>query len=123
MTDELVVLTTPEAPTSRRTCDPTMAVRLANDDAVKWADVFKALSHPVRLQMLDLISQGEGETCACDIERHFDLTQPTISHQLKVLRDAGLITSEARGVWVHHHLDAPLLAKLQDVIAGFQTTD
>lgn len=104
----------------RRTCDPNLRLRLEMDDAEAWAGVFKALSHPVRLQILDLISQGGGETCACDIERHFDLTQPTISHHLKVLRDAGLISSEARGVWVHHRLNASALSALQTVIGTLQ---
>ena len=92
-----------ETGANRRTCDPTLELRVQLEEAETFAAMFKALSHPVRVQILDLISQGKGETCACDIERHFELTQPTISHHLKVLRDAGLITSESHGVWVHHH--------------------
>jgi ArsR family transcriptional regulator len=79
--------------------------------------MFKALSHPVRVQIIDLISQGEGETCACDIERHFELTQPTISHHLKVLRDAGLISSEGRGVWVHHKVNVAKVNVMRDLLA------
>ena len=119
--EQLIPLVDEGVTSARRTCDPTLQLRLQSDDAETWANAFKALSHPTRLQILDLISQGEGETCACDIERHFDLTQPTISHHLKVLRDAGLVTSEARGVWVHHQLNAPLLSALRGVIDSMQT--
>jgi len=118
--EPLIPIIEHNAASVRRTCDPTLDLRLASEDAETWAGLFKALSHPVRLQILDLISQGEGETCACDIERHFDLTQPTISHHLKVLRDAGLISSEARGVWVHHRMNATTLAALQAVIGTMQ---
>jgi ArsR family transcriptional regulator, arsenate/arsenite/antimonite-responsive transcriptional repressor len=87
-----------ELKTTERTCDSTLQPRIQHSEAETYAVIFKALSHSVRVQILDLISQGGGEVCGCDIERHFDLTQPTISHHLKVLRDAGLITSESRGV-------------------------
>lgn len=97
-------------------CDPALAPRLGDAEAEQFAAAFKAIAHPVRLQMLDLISQGGGRVCACHIERHFDLTQPTISHHLKVLRDAGLIQSEPRGVWVMHQLNRALLASLQGAL-------
>jgi len=116
----LIPITDQTTASGRRTCDPNLHLRLASDDAEAWAGVFKAISHPVRLQILDLISQGEGETCACDIERHFDLTQPTISHHLKVLRDAGLISSESRGVWVHHRMNASALTALQAIIGNIR---
>lgn len=98
-------------------CDPDLHLRLGELQNEKFAAAFKALSNPVRLQMIDLISQGSGQVCGCDIERHFDLTQPTISHHLKVLRDAGLITSEARGVWVHHYVNVTMVNALRDLLA------
>lgn len=101
---------------SKRICDSTLELRIQSEDAETLATLFKALSHPVRVQMLDLISQGEGKTCACDIERHFELTQPTISHHLKVLRDAGLITSESHGVWVHHRVDSERVTALHRLL-------
>ncbi len=98
------------------TCDPSLTPHLGDVETDHFAAVFKAISHPVRLRMLDLISQGGGRVCGCDIERHFELTQPTISHHLKVLRDAGLIHSEPRGVWVMYQINRPLLASLQGVL-------
>mgnify|MGYP005851590733 CR=1 FL=1 len=106
-----------EIGSNRRTCDPTLELRVQTKEAEIFAGLFKALSHPVRVQILDLISQGEGETCACDIERHFELTQPTISHHLKVLRDAGLITSESHGVWVHHGINPAKVTALHLLLA------
>ncbi len=87
--------------------------RLSIDETTQLAEMFKALSHPVRVQILDLIGQGGGELCACNIEAYFNLTQPTISHHLKVLREAGLIRSENRGVWVHHQVNQEALSNLQ----------
>lgn len=101
---------------TRRTCDPTLHLRIPHGDAEMLANVFKALSHPVRLQIIDLIGQGKGEVCGCDIERHFDLSQPTISHHMKVLRDAGLIVSEASSVWVHHKINTRLIGQLHDYL-------
>lgn len=97
-------------------CDPALSPQLGDVETKTFAEVFKAISHPVRLRMLDLISQGGRRVCGCDIERHFDLTQPTISHHLKVLRDAGLIHSEPRGVWVMYQISRPLLASLQGIL-------
>ena len=99
-------------------CNPTLSLRLADDETKQLAAGFKALSHPVRLQIIDLISQGGGEICGCDIERHFDLTQPTISHHLKALRDAGLITSEARAASLYHHGNRAMLEQLRGLLTA-----
>lgn len=103
-------------------CDPAIQLRLGNAETDQFAAGFKALSNPIRLQIIDLISQGGGQVCGCDIERHFDLTQPTISHHLKVLRDAGLIQSEARGTWLMHRLNAPMLTALQGLLMMINNT-
>lgn len=86
---------------------------LSHDEATRLANIFKALSHPVRVQLLQFIHDGDGELCACNIEQHFDLTQPTISHHIKILRQAGLIISENRGVWIHHRIHPQGLAIIQ----------
>lgn len=103
-------------------CNPEVHLRLGGVETGQFADAFKALSNPIRLQMIDLISQGGGQVCGCDIERHFDLTQPTISHHLKVLRDTGLIQSEPRGTWVMHRLNAPMLTALQGLLMMLNNT-
>lgn len=103
------------------TCNKALQIRLKDEEAERIALMFKAISHPIRLQMLDLIGQGDGELCGCDIECHFDLTQPTISHHLKVLRDAGLITSEGRGVWVHHRIHTDNLKQAQAILTTLRS--
>jgi ArsR family transcriptional regulator len=71
--------------------------------AGELAVVFKALADPVRLRLLSLIAaHSDGEMCVCDLADGFELTQPTISHHLKVLREAGLITSRRRATWVYY---------------------
>lgn len=62
----------------------------------------KALSHPVRLKIMHILSRSGGQVCVCDIESQFDLSQPTISHHLRLLREAGLVETEQRGPWVHY---------------------
>jgi len=93
-------------------CGPAAELRLEADAALKLAHAFKALSNPIRLQILDILSRGNGQVCVCEIERHFSLTQPTISHHLKILRDAKLITSEQRGLWVYHRISSGLIDTL-----------
>lgn len=100
-------------------CNPNLSLRINEGEADQYASIFKALGHPVRIQIMDLIAQGGGQICGCDIERHFDLTQPTISHHLKVLRDAGLIVSEQRGVNIYHKVSPYVLITLQTKLAQF----
>lgn len=70
----------------------------------QYAVAFKALGDPTRLEMVDLLARAEGSLCVCDIESRFDLSQPTISHHLGLLRKAGLVTTERRGTWMHYRL-------------------
>ena len=82
------------------------------------AQVFKALGDPVRLRLLSLIGAHQGgEVCVCDLTTAFDLTQPTISHHLKVLREAGIITSERRGTWVYYRLVPAALERMASLLS------
>jgi ArsR family transcriptional regulator, arsenate/arsenite/antimonite-responsive transcriptional repressor len=84
---------------------PLVREPLGETAAAGPAQVFKALGDPVRLRLLSLIGAHQGgEVCVCDLTTAFELTQPTISHHLKVLREAGIITSERRGTWVYYRL-------------------
>lgn len=86
-------------------CPGLLVAPLDEDAATELAKVFKALGDPVRLRLLSMIaSRAGGEICVCDLTPAFDLTQPTISHHLKLLREAGLIASERRGTWVYYWL-------------------
>jgi ArsR family transcriptional regulator len=84
-------------------CAPLVSEALTASEAADLAQVLKALGDPVRLRLLSMIGAHEGgEACVCELTDAFDLTHPTISHHLKVLRDAGLIACERRGTWVYY---------------------
>ena len=86
--------------------------------AAGLARVFKALGDPVRLRLVSLIGAREGgEVCVCDLTSAFDLSQPTISHHLKVLREAGLIESERRGTWVYYRLVPAALDRMAGLLS------
>lgn len=80
--------------------------------------LLKAIADPVRLRLVSLIASHEGgEVCVCDLTGAFDQTAPTISHHLKVLREAGLIGSQRRGTWVYYWINPGVLARLSAVLA------
>lgn len=86
-------------------CPDLLTTSLNEAESVELARVFRALGDPVRLRLLSMIaSQAGGEVCVCDLTPAFELSQPTISHHLKLLREAGLIASQRRGTWVYYRL-------------------
>ena len=86
--------------------------------AAGLAQVFRALGDPVRLRLVSLIGAHQGgEACVCDLTAAFTLTQPTISHHLKVLRQAGLIDSERRGTWVYYRLVPAALERMAALLS------
>lgn len=104
-------------------CAPAAALHFSDAEAARLADRFKAIGHPVRLQIVDLLSRYGRQACVCDIERQFDLSQPTISHHLKILRQAGLIDCEKRGVWYYYFLREQALDELRSVLDAFPHSD
>ena len=102
-------------------CDVAPLIRepLSTDAAIELAGMLKALSDPMRLRLLSVVaSHTGGEACVCDISVGIDLTQPTISHHLKVLRIAGLLYSERRGSWVYYRVIPEALQKLSRVLGA-----
>jgi ArsR family transcriptional regulator, arsenate/arsenite/antimonite-responsive transcriptional repressor len=91
---ELAVLNTCCTPISEAALDPAQAA--------DGAAAFKALADPIRLRLMSIIASAGDEICVCDITPHFDVSGPTISHHLRVLREAGLVDCERRGTWVHY---------------------
>src|ERR1700754_660592 len=107
------------APTNASGCEVAPLVRepLSSEAAVELAGMLKALSDPVRLRLLSVIaSRRGGEACVCDVSAGIDLSQPTISHHLKVLRTAGLLKSERRGSWVYYRVIPEALQRLSLVL-------
>mgnify|MGYP000452738981 CR=1 FL=1 len=94
-----------ETPTTVETCAPAEAHAIGLDVATTVANTLKALADPLRLRMLSAIATDpRGESCVCDLAELADVSQPTISHHLKVLKDTGLLASERRGTWVWYRI-------------------
>jgi len=98
-------------------CSPLSAGPLSAGQAEQVAPLLKALADPVRLRLMSLVaSHPGGEACVCDLNDAFDLSQPTISHHLKVLHAAGLVDREKRGVWVYFRVRSQALLSLSALI-------
>src|SRR5687767_11897309 len=96
-------------------CAPLAQAPISAADAADMAAGFKALGDPVRLRLLSMIASSEGgEMCVCDLTPEFELSGPTISHHLRVLREAGLIEGDRRGTWVYYR---PVRARLSALSA------
>jgi ArsR family transcriptional regulator len=100
-------------------CSPLAQEPMSQEQAEQVAPLLKALADPVRLRLMSLVASHEGgEACVCDLNEAFDLSQPTISHHLKVLHEAGLIDREKRGVWVYYRARTEALAGLATLIGS-----
>ncbi len=92
---------------------PTRGAPPASDAALRrLSELFRALADGTRLEMLERLARASDSLCVCDLECCFDLSQPTVSHHLKVLREAGLVTCERRGTWVHCAVDREGLGRI-----------
>jgi ArsR family transcriptional regulator len=99
-------------------CEPLVREPLPQAGADELAPLFKALADPVRLRLLSLIACHDGgESCVCDLLEAFDLTAPSVSYHLKILREAGLISSERRGTWVYYRVNPAVMARMSAVLA------
>ncbi|MBU6230774.1 MAG: winged helix-turn-helix domain-containing protein [Cyanobacteria bacterium REEB459] len=99
-------------------CPPLLAGKLTPADVVQLAGLFRVLSEPARLQMLSLIAaQSNQEVCACELVESLGLSQPTVSHHLKVMYEAGLLEKERRGTWIYYRIMQDRLAALKEVFS------
>lgn len=100
-------------------CSPLLQEPLSIEQAERVAPLLKALADPVRLRLLSLVaSHAGGEACVCDLSDAFDLSQPTISHHLKVLHELGLLDRDKRGVWVYYRVRTEALRDLGALIGA-----
>lgn len=107
----LAMLSTPAD--SAACCSPLAAEPMTMDQAEQVAPLMKALADPVRLRLMSLVaSHLGGEACMCDLTDAFALSQPTISHHMKVLHEAGLVDRDKRGVWVYYRVRPEALAAI-----------
>jgi ArsR family transcriptional regulator len=99
-------------------CTPLLREPLTADQAASLAHVLKALADPVRLRLVSMVAAHEsGEACVCDLTGPLGLTQPTISHHLKILVDAGIFTRDKRGVWAYYALVPGILSAISAAIS------
>ena len=96
-----------------RCCVPSAKPALPSARTERLTADLSILAHPVRLQLLDVLLRNEGRVCVCDLEAAVPVKQPTVSHHLRLLRDAGLVTSERVGLWVHYRVRRDVLAALR----------
>src|SRR5512132_4677015 len=95
-----------------RCCEPVVYPDVEREQAARMAKIAKALGDPVRIELVDVLRKHAGKVCVCELVPLFDLAQPTISHHLKVLRDAGLVDSERRGLWAYYYVLPDALEEL-----------
>ena len=114
----MVRMTTAKKPTP--CCSPVLQGRLSKSEAETLANALRALADPARLRLLSFIaSQPEGEACVCHLTGPVELSQPTVSHHLKLLNDAGLLEREKRGTWVYYRI---VPGRIEAVRAALVTT-
>ena len=99
-------------PAGMRCCEPVVYPDVEREEAERMASIAKALSDPVRLQLVDVLRKHAGKVCVCELIPLFDLAQPTVSHHLKILRSAGIVDSERRGLWAYYYVKPEGLKEL-----------
>ncbi|HEX8688830.1 MAG TPA: metalloregulator ArsR/SmtB family transcription factor [Solirubrobacterales bacterium] len=91
-------------PAGEPCCEPVVYPDVAREQAERIATIAKALGDPIRLQLVDVLRKHAGKVCVCELVPLFDLSQPTVSHHLKKLREAGIVGSERRGLWAYYYV-------------------
>jgi ArsR family transcriptional regulator len=99
-------------PAGEPCCEPVAYPDVERLEAERMARVAKALGDPIRLQLVDVLRKHAGKVCVCELVPLFELSQPTVSHHLKVLRDAGIVGSERRGLWAYYYVNPASIQEL-----------
>ena len=100
-------------PAGQPCCEPVVYPDVERREAGRMARVAKAIGDPIRLQLVDVLRKHAGKVCVCELVPLFDLSQPTVSHHLKVLRQAGIVGSERRGLWAYYYVNPEGLDELR----------
>ena len=93
-------------------CEPVVYPEVEREQAQRMAQIAKALGDPVRVQLVDVLRKHAGKVCVCELVPLFDISQPTLSHHLKKLRDAGIVDSERQGLWAYYYVIGDALEEL-----------
>jgi len=117
VTTALDLQTRPPLPLAEACCTPLLRQPITADQAAELARLLKALADPTRLRLVSMVAAHEGgEACVCELTEPLGLTQPTISHHLKILAEAGIFTRDKRGVWAYYSLVPSALSALSAVL-------
>lgn len=112
MTMDLELAPKQKRPAGEPCCEPVVYPDIARAEAERMAKVAKALGDPIRMQLADVLRKHAGKVCVCELVPLFDLSQPTVSHHLKVLREAGIVESERQGLWAYYYVVPDALKEL-----------
>jgi ArsR family transcriptional regulator, arsenate/arsenite/antimonite-responsive transcriptional repressor len=93
-------------------CEPVVYPDVEREQALRMAEVAKALGDPIRLQLVDVLRRHAGKVCVCELVPLFEISQPTLSHHLKKLREAGIVDSERQGLWAYYYVRHDALKEL-----------
>lgn len=105
-----------------RCCDRESRPQIATRDAERLAEDLQLLGNPIRLQLLDVLARNSGRVCVCDLESSVPVKQPTVSHHLRLLREAGLVDSEKVGQWMYYHVRPDAVQALRERITAHLDT-
>src|SRR5215217_3586393 len=95
-----------------RCCEPVVYPDIEREQAERMGAIAKALGDPIRMQLVDVLRKHAGKVCVCELVPLFELSQPTVSHHLKVLREAGIVGSERQGLWAYYYVNPDSLEEL-----------
>ena len=117
MTLDLELAPKQKRPAGEACCEPVAYPDVERRQAERMAGIAKALGDPVRLQLVDVLRKHAGKVCVCELVPLFDLSQPTISHHLKVFREAGIVGVERQGLWAYYFVNPDVIDDLRRWLA------
>jgi ArsR family transcriptional regulator len=112
MAVDLELVPKQKRPVGEPCCEPVVYPDIEREQAERMVTVAKALGDPIRMQLVDVLRKHAGKVCVCELVPLFDLSQPTVSHHLKVLREAGIVGSERQGLWAYYYVNPDSLEEL-----------
>jgi len=104
MAVDLELIPKQKRPAGSACCEPVVYPDVERVQAARMAEVAKALGDPIRLQLVDVLRKHAGQVCVCELVPLFDVSQPTLSHHLKKLREAKIVESQRRGLWAYYYV-------------------
>jgi ArsR family transcriptional regulator len=118
MSSELKLMPKQKSPNGQPCCEPVVYPDVERTQAANMAKIAKALGDPIRLTLVDVLRKHAGKVCVCELVPLFDVSQSTLSHHLKKLRDVGILDSERRGLWAYYYVNPEELDELSAWLSG-----